>query len=76
MAHYSISLYKSWLTLQTVQLVASPFKLKMINLLLQHRNAMFILTDFIDYLQSAFSLKSRLVLISVSAIANHDVMLQ
>ena len=56
--------------------VASPFKLKMINSLLQHRNAMFILTDFIDCLQSAFSLKNRLVLISASAIANHDVMLQ
>ena len=30
----------------------------------------------VDCLQSAFSLKIRLILISVSAIANHDVMLQ
>ena len=30
----------------------------------------------IDYLQSAFSLKTRLVLISANAIANHDVLLQ
>ena len=30
----------------------------------------------LDFLQSAFSLKFRLVLISASAIANHDVMLQ
>ena len=31
---------------------------------------------YLDCLQSAFSLKIRLVLISASAIANHDVMLQ
>ena len=36
----------------------------------------YIIQRFLDCLQSAFSLKIRLVLVSASAIANYDVMLQ
>ena len=36
----------------------------------------YIIQRFLDCLQSAFSLKIRLVIVSASAIANYDVMLQ